>query len=499
MSNFVIPKIFLSYAWANADVVDEIDNDFKTIGIKLTRDVRDLGYRKSIKEFMYSIDEHDFVLMLISDEYLRSENCMYEVTELLGTHHFKERILPIVHDNASQIFKLMERAVYYDYWKTKHQQAKEFNRKYANQDSVDAVRKFASIYNYMDVFFTRLTDLNVLSLPYLKKQNYLPLLDIVGISELNNQPPPVVPPPVITERAESTDSIESEAVSISQIENEEERLNAIDKFLAVNQGKAYNIYYKAWFAGNSKEYAKAKIYYTQFLKDSNNGETKLQSYAHNNLANLLKEQFADNNGAKFHYEEALRIDPQFALSHNGLAFLLTDKFADHNGAKYHYEEAIRINPQYSLAHYNLAALLTDRFADHNGAKYHYEESLRLNPQYALAHNNLAVLLTNKFADHNGAKHHYEEAIRLDPYLALAEYNLAALLTNQFADQKGSKLHYEKSLSINPNYAVAHNNLAVLLTDKFGDHAGARLHYEEAIRLDPQLAIARDNLAKLPKK
>ncbi|HEY2583824.1 MAG TPA: tetratricopeptide repeat protein [Mucilaginibacter sp.] len=495
MANIVIPKIFLSYAWANADVVDEIDNDFKTIGIKLTRDVRDLGYRKSIKEFMYSIGEHDFVLMLISDEYLRSENCMYEVTELLGTHHFRDRILPIVHDNASQIFKLMERAIYYDYWKTKHQQAKEFNRKYANQDSVDAVRKFASIYNYMDVFFTKLTDLNVLSLPYLKKQNYLPLLNIVGISEINNQPPVVIEPLV----TESTDSIEAEAVSISQIENEEERLNAIDKFLAANQGKPYNLYYKAWFAGNGKEYAKAKIYYTQFIKDNTNGETKLHSYAHNNLANLLKEQFADYNGAKYHYEEALRINPQFALSHNGLALLLADKFADYNGAKYHYEEAIRINPQFALAHYNLAALLTDRFADHNGAKYHYEESLRLNPQYALTHNNLAVLLTNKFADHNGAKYHYEEAIRLDPHLSLAEYNLAALLTGQFADHKGAKYHYEESLRINPNDAVAHNNLAVLLTDKFGDHTGAKFHYEEALRLDPQLAIARDNLSKLPKK
>jgi UDP-N-acetyl-D-mannosaminuronate dehydrogenase len=89
-------KIFLSYAWANASVADEMDNDFKALGITFQRDVRDISYTSSIKDFMNKIGKSDFVVMLISDEYIRSENCMYEVTELLGAHEFERRILPVL-------------------------------------------------------------------------------------------------------------------------------------------------------------------------------------------------------------------------------------------------------------------------------------------------------------------------------------------------------------------------------------------------------------------
>jgi hypothetical protein len=75
-----IPNIFLSYSWKDRDIADEIDNDFKAVGITFRRDERDAKYRTSIKEFMDTVGKHDYVVMLISDDYLRSANCMYEVT-----------------------------------------------------------------------------------------------------------------------------------------------------------------------------------------------------------------------------------------------------------------------------------------------------------------------------------------------------------------------------------------------------------------------------------
>jgi hypothetical protein len=50
----------------------------------------------------------NFVLMIISDEFLRSDKCMYEVTKLLNTHEFKKRILPVVLDNAAVYLKLLQ-------------------------------------------------------------------------------------------------------------------------------------------------------------------------------------------------------------------------------------------------------------------------------------------------------------------------------------------------------------------------------------------------------
>ncbi|MDB4921920.1 toll/interleukin-1 receptor domain-containing protein [Mucilaginibacter sp.] len=106
MADNLNPNIFLSYSWANADIADEIDDIFKGIGIQLIRDIRDAPYRASIKDFMHQIGKSDFVLMVISDEYLRSVNCMYEVIELLNTHEFEKRILPVIIDNATHILTL---------------------------------------------------------------------------------------------------------------------------------------------------------------------------------------------------------------------------------------------------------------------------------------------------------------------------------------------------------------------------------------------------------
>ncbi len=88
-------KIFLSYSHANSDVVDIIDQDLTNFGIPITRDIRDIGYRESIKNFMHRVETHDYVLMVLSDEFLKSESCMYEVSELLNTQEFEKRILPI--------------------------------------------------------------------------------------------------------------------------------------------------------------------------------------------------------------------------------------------------------------------------------------------------------------------------------------------------------------------------------------------------------------------
>lgn len=89
-------RIFISYSWANKDIADLIDNDFQELGYTLTRDERDIKYKDSIKEFMQQIGKHDFVIMLISDSYLKSENCMYEVMEVMRDREYKKKILMIV-------------------------------------------------------------------------------------------------------------------------------------------------------------------------------------------------------------------------------------------------------------------------------------------------------------------------------------------------------------------------------------------------------------------
>jgi hypothetical protein len=76
-------EIFLSYSWYNSNIADCLDILFKTKNITLKRDVRDVEYKQSIKEFMKKIRTSDYCLVVISENYLKSINCMYEVTEFI--------------------------------------------------------------------------------------------------------------------------------------------------------------------------------------------------------------------------------------------------------------------------------------------------------------------------------------------------------------------------------------------------------------------------------
>src|SRR5205085_1630165 len=104
------------------------------------------------------IGKSDYVLMLISDEYLKSENCMYEVTELLNSHEFEKRILPVTIDNAN-IFDRKGREKYYDYWKERLQETEEIMHKHTDEKTIDDKKKIENIYSNLGQFFKKITDL----------------------------------------------------------------------------------------------------------------------------------------------------------------------------------------------------------------------------------------------------------------------------------------------------------------------------------------------------
>ncbi len=59
--------IFLSYCWKDEEIANEIDNYFKSIGMNLKRDKRGVSYVESIKNFMKSIRETDFVINIYTN------------------------------------------------------------------------------------------------------------------------------------------------------------------------------------------------------------------------------------------------------------------------------------------------------------------------------------------------------------------------------------------------------------------------------------------------
>ena len=118
--------VFVSYAWGGEreNVVNQIDETLQLRGIRIVRDKRALGYKGSIKEFMERIGEGNCIIVVISDKYLRSPNCMFELVEIAENKHFHDRIFPIVLSDAN-IYDPIKRIEYVKYWEDKREELAE--------------------------------------------------------------------------------------------------------------------------------------------------------------------------------------------------------------------------------------------------------------------------------------------------------------------------------------------------------------------------------------
>ncbi len=112
--------VFISYAWGGEreEMVNQIDQALQKRGLKITRDKRDLGYKGSIKQFMEQIGQANCVIVVVSDKYLRSPNCMFELVEIADNKQFHDRIFPIVLADAD-IYDPVKRIGYVKYWEEK--------------------------------------------------------------------------------------------------------------------------------------------------------------------------------------------------------------------------------------------------------------------------------------------------------------------------------------------------------------------------------------------
>jgi internalin A len=89
----------VSYAWNDASTaaVDQLCSRASEKGISILRDKTGLGLGESLEKFMRQIGAGDRVFVILSEKYLQSANCMYELWEVwrnskMDREAFRERI-----------------------------------------------------------------------------------------------------------------------------------------------------------------------------------------------------------------------------------------------------------------------------------------------------------------------------------------------------------------------------------------------------------------------
>jgi len=130
---------------------------------------------------------------------------------------------------------------------------------------------------------------------------------------------------------------------------------------------------------------------------------------HNNPSTALK------HGGTFRYPDA---ETHYNL---GVALAHTGKIEE---AIAHYEQALRINPDFADAHYSLGLALA-RLGRLPEAVGHWEQALRITPDYAEVHCALGMA-SEQAGKLREAIGHYEQALRIKPDFAQAQNALARL-------------------------------------------------------------------------
>ena len=176
-------KIFLSYSHNNSDIADKIDNFFNLKNISLTRDVRDLLPYSSLEKFMDTIRDHDYVIILISDTFLKSINCMYEVIQFIQEKKYIDRTFPIIIDEEVQIFNRSRHGEYIRYWQKKYKSLEIRIKSLRTVGIISIYRelsKIERIQSNIGDFLDKIADLNCVSLEELESTDYKAIVDRIN-------------------------------------------------------------------------------------------------------------------------------------------------------------------------------------------------------------------------------------------------------------------------------------------------------------------------------
>jgi internalin A len=160
-------EVFVSYAWTpeSSTMVDKLQQAFASTEIKLLRDSEELRYKDSIRDFMRRLGQGNCIVLIISEKYLKSENCMFELTEIAHAADLRERIFPIVLPDAN-IYKATDIASYVQYWEKEIQEL-DAKLKTVRGDNLGnlqaALTLFAEIRRQFDGIADTLRDMNALT------------------------------------------------------------------------------------------------------------------------------------------------------------------------------------------------------------------------------------------------------------------------------------------------------------------------------------------------
>ncbi|WP_181593104.1 toll/interleukin-1 receptor domain-containing protein [Paenibacillus sp. YN15] len=195
-------KVFLSYCSKDSAIADIVDTQLQEVlipyGIYISRDERDVMYKESFKDFMNSIEEHDFVVMIVSDSYLKSRPCMYEVLEIMKNRKYEKKMLFIVLSEnerpfykgidddflvGANVYNVAGRIAYAKYWAREESNLQELIQSIDSPlNTIEPIKELKIIKKILmdiDEFTSMLADRKGISFQKMKESNFAPIIELL--------------------------------------------------------------------------------------------------------------------------------------------------------------------------------------------------------------------------------------------------------------------------------------------------------------------------------
>ncbi len=153
-------EVFVSYAWGgeSESIVNDLEQAFDESSVLIVRDKKHVAYKDSIKTFEQRIGKGQRIILIISDKYLRSEHCMYELLEANENPNLRKRIFPIVLADAC-IYNPVDRLNYIKYWDEKVEKLDEAIKGVKTMTNLISISASLNRYARIRVSFDNLADL----------------------------------------------------------------------------------------------------------------------------------------------------------------------------------------------------------------------------------------------------------------------------------------------------------------------------------------------------
>lgn len=184
------PEIYFSYAWETqpdgsnwSPLVKKIHDTMLKNNFNIKIDVESIQYKDSIKEFMRELGKGNYIVVIISEQYLKSKNCMFEVLEILRYKDTRDRIFPIVSSDA-KIHDTLKMVEYMKYWDAKiselTDEAKSLSSVAYAAPIIEDIELMSEIRRMFANFGSMLSEMNVLTPEKHNDSNFQELMEKIN-------------------------------------------------------------------------------------------------------------------------------------------------------------------------------------------------------------------------------------------------------------------------------------------------------------------------------